>query len=162
VLTKVFTSLFPHLILSPTALHPIHPIPSRHHFNLNPQRLIPSIRRARILRPQRSNHSLSTQTRIFPRLTRRTHIRQLIANPFGDDIRVQSVLLPFRNHWIRGRKVPSVAFRPARPNWKSIAGEQVPKSVVFVVVVEIETTEAASRWLMRWKLRLRRRFGRWR
>lgn len=101
MLTKVFTSLFPHLILSPTALHPIHPIPSRHHLNLNPQRLIPSIRRARILRSQRSNHSLSTQTRIFPRLTRRTHIRQLIANPIRDDIRVQSVLLPFRNHWIR-------------------------------------------------------------
>lgn len=26
-----------------------------------------------------------------------------------------------------GKKVPSVALRPGRPSWKSIAGEQVPK-----------------------------------
>lgn len=27
-----------------------------------------------------------------------------------------------------GKKVPSVAERPGRPNWKSMAGEQVPNS----------------------------------
>jgi len=27
-----------------------------------------------------------------------------------------------------GKKVPSVALRPVRPSWKSMAGEQVPKS----------------------------------
>ncbi len=46
-----------------------------------------------------------------------------------------------------GRKVPSVALRlkAARPNWKSIAGEQVPKEVELavaatcVVAVEAKT-----------------------
>jgi hypothetical protein len=49
-----------------------------------------------------------------------------------------------------GRKVPSVAFRPVRPSGKSIAGEQVPKSleeteavVLVEVEEEVETEEAA-------------------
>jgi hypothetical protein len=50
-----------------------------------------------------------------------------------------------------GRKVPSVALRLnwARPSWKSIAGEQVPKSldeteaVVFEVAAACEAEEEA-------------------
>jgi hypothetical protein len=44
-----------------------------------------------------------------------------------------------------GRKVPSVALRLncARPNWKSIAGEQVPKSLDETEAVVFE---AAGAW----------------
>jgi hypothetical protein len=45
-----------------------------------------------------------------------------------------------------GRKVPSVALRLncARPSWKSIAGEQVPKSLDETEAVVFEAAAAAG------------------
>lgn len=43
-----------------------------------------------------------------------------------------------------GKKVPSVALRPARPNWKSIVGVQSPKSAPARLVVELAVEFAAE------------------
>lgn len=66
------------------------------------QRRIPRISRTRIPRAQRRDRRLRRNTSVLPGLRSTTHIRQLIADPIGDDAGVERLLLAFVDDGVDG------------------------------------------------------------